>query len=313
MKGLFYSIMIALIIIPILALILFYSQTAIPQNIATKIRADELQYFSESIKEDLSRFLQINGKRALVAAVNASVSNGIGLDNASLRLIEVIENGTLYGNQTFADQKNFSVWEKNINDIALKSGFDINLTVLYLNVTQNDSFSVLFSTTVYINISDNRAGMSILKNMSIAEAISVENIQDPLYQIKTNGTIFRTIKKSPFSKISNPPTNLSNLTSDVFNRYYHSSTNGPSFLNRLEGKVTSSPYGLDSFIYLPELAISNPSLSDLDYEYWTNIPGYLLNHSKDYDPPLDPIYNWIRISCSGAADYNINSSLDTTC
>lgn len=203
--------------------------------------------------------------------------------------------------------------EKSISDIASKSGFDINLTLMSIDVTQNDSFSILFSTTVYINISDTRTEMSILKNMSIAEAISIENIQDPLYQIKTNGTIFRTIKKSPFSKISNPPTNLSNLTSDVFNRYYHSSTNGPSFLNRLEGKTTSSLYGLESFIYLPELEISNPSSSDLDYEYWTNIPGYLLNHSKDYDPPLDSIYNWFKISCSGATDYNINSSLNTTC
>jgi hypothetical protein len=313
MKGLFYSIMIALFIMPILALILFYSQTAIPQNIATKIRADELQYFSESIKEDLARFLQINGKRAMVAAVNASMSNGIGLDNASLRLIEVIENGTLYGNQTFADQKNFSEWKKSIRDIALKSGFDINLTLMSLDVIQNDSFSILFSTTVYINISDNRAEMSILKNMSIAEAISIENIQDPLYQIKTNGTIFRTIKKSPFSKILDPPTNLSNLTFNVINKYYYSSISGPSFLNRLEGKTTSSAYGLESFIYLPEHESPNPSLSVLDYEYWKNIPGYLLNSSKTYDPPLDSIYNWLKISCQAATDYNLNSTLNTAC
>jgi len=311
MKGQFYSIMIALFVIPILALILFYSQITTPQNIAASIRSDELQYFSKSIEEDLSRFLQINGKRALVAAANFTVTNGYGLKDAQANLTEAIENGTLNGNQIFADQKNLSVWVKNISDIALNSGFDINLTVLSLNVTQNDSFSVLFSATVYINISDATAEMGILKNMSVAEAVSVENIQDPLYPIKTNGTVFRTIKKSPFNKISNPSTDLSNLTSDINNKYYHSSTNGASYLDRLEGRAILSPqyqpYGLESFVYLPEFVSADLSLSDLDYQYWTNAHGYLLNNSLQI-----PAYPWFRINLTASYDYGINSLLNMT-
>lgn len=154
MKGQFYSIMIALFVIPILALIIFYSQTTIPQNIDTNIRADELQYFSESMIEDLTRFLQINGKRALIAAVNMTITNGKGLDDAPRRLGEMIENGTLDGTKPFADQKNLTTWEKNISDIAINSGFIINFTNTSIYVTQNDSFSVLFNAIVYVNISD---------------------------------------------------------------------------------------------------------------------------------------------------------------
>ena len=317
MKGLFYSIMIALLIIPILALIIFYSQNITPSNIDTNIRANELQYFSESIEEDLARFLQINGKRALVAAVNFTITNGFGLDNASLRLTEVIKNGTLYGNPTFIDQKNLSEWVQSIRNIASRSNFDVNLTVLTFNVTQNDSFSVLFSTTVLINISDPTTEMGISKNMSAAEAVSIENIQDPLYQIKTSGTVFRNIKKSPFNKNTAPLAgvwNLSNLTSAIKDGYYYSSTKGPSFLDRLEDKVTlSQPYGLESIVYLPSLTNPDTSLSDLDYQYWTNIDGYLLNSSKDYNPPLDSIYSWFKIDCSAATDYGISSLLNTAC
>ena len=328
MKGLFYSIMIALLMIPILALIIFYSQNITPSNIDINIRANELQYFSESIEDDLSRFLQINGKRALVAAINFTVTNGIGLKDAQTNLTDVIKYGTLNDTKIFADQKNLSEWVQSIRDIASKSGFDINLTVLTFNVTQNDSFSVLFSTTVLINISDSTTKMGISKNMSAAGAVSIEGMQDPSYQIKTGGTVFRNIKKSPFNKNTAPLAgvwNLSNLTSAIKDGYYYSSTKGASFLDRLEDNASLSPKyntslecsaigcGLESFVYLPSLTNPGTSLSDLDYQYWTSVNGHLLNSSKDYNPPLDSIYSWFKIDCSSATDYGISSLLNTTC
>lgn len=319
MKGQFYSIMIAMFAIPILALIIFYSQTTIPQNIGTNIRADELKYFSESLEEDLMRFLQINGKRALIAAVDMVITNGKGLDDAPARLIEMLENGTLNGTQPFPDQKNLTTWEKNISDIALNSGFYVEFKNATINVTQNDSFSVLFNATIYLNISDATIKIGILKNMSVAAAVSIEGMEDPLYSIKTNGTIFKTVKASQTNKNTTPIAgvwNLSNLTSDIKYGYYHTSTNGASFLDRLEGNVTLSgkyqPYGLESFVYLPYLIIASLSSSVLDYQYWTNTHGYLINESKSYDPPLDPVYQWFRIDHLTDDDYGINDLLNQT-
>jgi hypothetical protein len=319
MKGQFYSMMIALFIIPILALIIFYSQIAIPQNIDTNIRANELQYFSNSIEEDLSRFIQINGKRALIASVSMVITNGIGLDNATLRFAEMIENGTLYGNQIFVDQKNLTTWEKNINDIATSLGFNISFSNALIIVTQNDSFSILFNTTLYnVNISDTTAGMGVLKNISVAAIVSVDDIEDPLYANKTYANVSIPIRRSTFNKYSNitNPTDLSNLTFDIINSYYHSSTKGASFLDRLEGKTNLSPkyqpYGLESFIYLPNLTGSYQSsiLSDLDYQFWNNTHGYLLNNSyKSYNPT---VYSWFRIGNLADNDYGINSLLNLT-
>lgn len=310
MKGIFYSIMIALFMIPILALIVFYSQVTTSQNIATEIRADEMQYFSESIEEDLSRFIQINGKRALVAVINLT-QNGTVLDNAPLRLAEIIENGTLYGNQTFADQKNLTMWEKNISDIASRSGFDINLKIMSFNVTQNDSFSLLFSTLVYLNISDASADIGISKNLTAETSVSIENIIDPLYLNRTNGKIFKTIKRSPhmpFNKITVSSPDFVNLTNDIKNDFYQNSTDGPSFLDRLEGKLTNhyQPYGLESFVNLQDLQSVglpiNSLLSDLDYQYWANVHGYYINVSYQ----SDPIYHWFRI---GADNYYVENGL----
>lgn len=317
MKGLFYSIMIALFVIPILALIVFYSQVTTHQNIAINIRANELQYFSESIEEDLSRFLQINGKRALVATVNYTMENGIGLKDAKANLTEIIENGTLNGTKIFSDQRNLSEWVHNISDIASRSGFDINLTVLTLNVTQNDSFSVLFSTVAYINISDDTTKIGIEKNISAGAAVSIENMIDPLYHIRTNGKIFKTIKKSPyipFNKITLLLLDFTNLTNDIDNNYYHNSTQGPSFLDRLENKITNNhEYGLESFVNLENLQDAgitvNYQLSDIDYQYWGSSHGYYINNTY-----WNPIYhhdnNWLRLAYDNA--YVDNNLLNTT-
>jgi len=317
MKGQLYTVMMTLFIIPILALIVFYSHTTIPKNIDTSIRAEELQYLSESISEDLMRFLQINGKRALIAATSMVITNGRGLDNAPASLREMIENGTLNGTQPFADEKNLTIWEKNISDIATTQGFKVNfINALPINVTQSDSFSVLFNATIYVNISDDTAGMYVLKNLSVAAAVSIEGIEDPLYATKTFWNVSVPIRRSPFNKYSNinNPTDLSNLTLDIINGYYHSSNRSASFLDRLEGKVTLSyqPYGLESFIYLPKLINNYQSntLSVLDWQYWTNTHGYLLNNSyQSYNPA---VYSWFRMYTLTENDYGLNSTLNQT-
>ena len=49
MKGILYSIIAALLIIPIIGLIMFNSQL-IEKNVDINVRANELQYFSISIE-----------------------------------------------------------------------------------------------------------------------------------------------------------------------------------------------------------------------------------------------------------------------
>lgn len=222
MKGLFYSIMMALFIIPILALITFYFSTGV-QNIDINIRANELQYFSESIEKDLLRFLEISGKRALIGADSEVMKNGVGLDDAQLRLTEMIETGKLYGEDApLVSEKNLMGWEQNISDIANSLGFTVQFKETEINVTQNDSFNVLFRTRILINISDENANMGIFKNITINATISLEGIEDPLFPLKTYGRVFRVIRISNARKQTNSLVtgqNVSGLTDDLISGY----------------------------------------------------------------------------------------------
>ena len=199
MKGLLYSIMAALIVIPIFGIIFFHSQIG-QKNIDISIRASELKYFVDSIETDLNRFMEIVGKRALISAVSNITVSGNPLDDAQLRLRELIENGTLKGNYSpLVDKDNLKRWEKNVSDIASNSGFDLSLEITEINITQNDSFKILFEIKALVNISDQNAKMGILRNITAESIVSIDGLEDPIFPLNTLGRIFRVIRYYNFT------------------------------------------------------------------------------------------------------------------
>jgi len=194
--------MAALIIIPIFGIIFFHSQIG-QKNIDISIRANELKYFVDSIEADLNRFIEITGKRALISAVSNITVSGIPLDDAQIRLKELIENGTLRGVPSpLVDTDNLNTWEGKIGTISSNSGFDLLLNNIEMNVTQNDSFNVLFEIRVLVNISDQNVKMGILRNVSATSIVSIDGLEDPIFPLNTLGRVFRVIRYYNFTNYS---------------------------------------------------------------------------------------------------------------
>lgn len=214
MKGLLYSIMAALIIIPIFGIIFFHSQVG-EKNIDISIRANELKYFVDSVEADLKRFIEITGKRALISAVSNITVSGIPLDDAQLRLSELIENGTLRGDPSpLVDTNNLNTWKEKVGTIASNSGFYLLLKDIEMNITQNDSFNILFEIKTLVNISDPNAKMGVLRNVTAKSFVSIEGIEDPIFPLNTLGRVFRIIRYY----------NFSNYTKDIVQGINASST-----------------------------------------------------------------------------------------
>lgn len=398
-KGILYSTMVSLMVIPILALVIFYSQSSQVRSIDTDIRANELEYFTQSIEKDIIRFIEINGKRSLISAVSRIVINGTGFEDAPFRLREMIENGTLYGEPApLVDSSNLQTWKGEIDDIADRSGFNVEFKDVDINITQNDSFNLLFSIKIGINVSDKMETMGVVKNISSAILVSIEGVEDPTFPLNTYGRVVRFIRKSNVSNSNEflvqgtnasgyvsgdafvidsseltaghsdkilvtdtvagkegiaslfkgvvtesggaiPPAlwgkaitgatgarqkitnntkiyldqntkkvwDLSNLTTDIVNGFYHESSTGASFLDRLEGNTTLSSkynYGIETFVYLPQLTAASVSVNTLasciDYNYWKGIAGSSIRNGN-----YDPVYAWFKIDAQSANDYGI--------
>jgi hypothetical protein len=100
---------------------------------------------------------------------------------------------------------------------------------------------------------------------------------------------------------------LSNLTSDIVNEYYHSSNKGASFLDRLEGRTNLSDkymYGLETFVNIQDMleaeVPANTGSSVLDYRYWNNTNGVSIRNGN-----YDSVYNWFKIDSESANEYGI--------
>jgi phosphohistidine swiveling domain-containing protein len=390
MKGILYSIIAALLIIPIMGLILFNSQLT-EKNIDINIRANELEYFSISVKDDLSRFLIITGKRALISAVSKVITEGFPLADAQANLTEMIINGTLDGViAPLIDTNNLNLWKENVTDIARSSGFDMDIQNIKINITQNDSYNVLFEASIFLNISDPNVKMGVGKNLTVRAAVSIENIEDPLFPLQTFSAVKRDIHISNFSNFAvdlvqgsiagfgsvsgnatlntlspsnqkifittdmeayditilnqfggivsestNVPSGLTkpyiagatgaltsieenqriyldlttkkvwdlqNLTLFVKNKYYKESIDGPSFLDRLEGRTSLSEkykYGLETFIHQDDLQtlerqelfqLINEQSTRIDYLYWNDTIGSSVRNGG-----YDTIFDWLKI------------------
>jgi hypothetical protein len=199
MKGLLYSILAAMMIVPLLGLIFYHSMIG-QGEIDITIRADELRYFVDSVGDDLVRFVDITGKRSMISAVSNVTVSGSPLDDAQARLAELMENGTINGAYSpLVGTDNLNTWKAKMISIASNSGFDMTIGKLEINVTQTDSFNVFFEIKTQVNISDRNLKMGVMRNVSATRSVSLDGIEDPLLPLNTIGRVSRPIRYYNFS------------------------------------------------------------------------------------------------------------------
>ena len=85
-------------------------------------------------------------------------------------------------------------------------------------------------------------------------------------------------------------TDVSNLQKHVDNSLYINSSLAPSFLDRLQGKLSANANGIESLVNLQKLSnqgLSISSKSVVDYIYFSS------NNPSSYN--INGMYNWFRL------------------
>ena len=131
MKGIFYSVMAFMLILPIVLYTVHYLDFVKEQrgDISLKIRGNQLADYSESISLDLPRSLEITGKQSITVAINYIDNTGEYLNNASMVIIELIENGTIYGNVSSLMPSTLEDWINGVKKIGNRYGFMTSISI----------------------------------------------------------------------------------------------------------------------------------------------------------------------------------------
>ena len=336
-------------------------------------RIDDMNNLFESIIVDLDKAIDITAKRAIAVADSKVISTGIPLANASQTIKELVLNGSIDGQeQPLMENATLANWLEKMGYIGRQKGYEVRIVINKLEIKPYDSFNLLAEGEAWINITDENIMTSIKRRHNISKTVSIENFEDPIYALNTNGKATRIIKKTKFhgnytslflscsgsgswvkgksfisnnigeinsaqnksqkilvtndislvnasianqflgiisltdsSSLSIPKvvncSSISNVTNDeeilldggggkvwsienllkhYYNGYYSPSLNGPSFLDRLEGKLvqqekykTERITGLESFVdkdYFDSIEIEVKDDTNVDYLYFNN-------------------------------------------
>jgi len=199
MRGQFYSLTAILIAIPIMLFVSFYmlSQARGP-DIYERIVSDQIHQLESSLGRDFGKALVTSCKRSLIAAGDKVILNGTPLDNSVLRLKELMDNGTLYGEEVILMFNNtLGNWTDRIYNIPIN--FRVNLGYSSLDVSSYDYRNVKASAKFNISVADVLNIANIEKvNVNYEMQVSIKDMEDPLFPLKTNGVLTRVIRFSPF-------------------------------------------------------------------------------------------------------------------
>ncbi|MFA6035661.1 MAG: hypothetical protein WC759_01765 [Candidatus Micrarchaeia archaeon] len=314
LQGIFYSGAVVVIITLIAFHIISYMDSVRSQGeqVTVLIRANEMGNFIDSISLDMPRAVDIATKRALVAGINEVDLRGSGLDDAQLRLRELVMNGTIYGSDSYwLNASTVPEWSERVQVIGGNKGFDVNFSFSSFAVSPYDSFHLRADLEWSVNLSDRLVSMSVRRSYNTTVLIPIANLDDPLYPMHTRGLANRKVVPANFTSY-----NLTTLDTIVANSLYVNSSDGPSFMDRLEDNLivpskynlmTSSQIGLASIVNVQDLINYGLEVDEnqtsVDYVYFGTIPvqGYPVNGSS---------YAWLRLNDEQAQFYGVNGSLD---
>ena len=156
-----------------------------------------------------------------------------------------------------------------LNENAEKINAEVEILNPSITLSQEDPWHIKLTLSSNLIIKD-KSNLAIWnKTSNISGYITIENFEDPLYTINTNGLVINKIIKTPYT-IFVQGSSIANLSSHALNSYYKESPNAPSFLDRLQGINSPNPNGIESLINLEKFSQQGIQIKDksvVDYIY----------------------------------------------
>jgi hypothetical protein len=299
-KGMFFTAMAIILISLFVFSYSFYSSFEKRKSIENRVST--MNNFLFSTEQDLSRHLYISGYRTIFLMEKKIFDTGLEISNLDYLFNETFFSGSFEGgNQEFFDGETLSEIESSINGAASEVGINLSISNPVLNVSQSDPWNVKVTLDYHLLMSDEGNLAHWDKNASISAYIPITNFDDPLYTIETNKLVTIKITRTPFSNFISGA-DASNLSSHLLNSYYKSSINAPSFLNRLKGDPSASPYGIESFVNLPRLTSEGITVYD------KSIIDYIYFSAQNPSPTCSHVGmpSWFKVDSVNTAAYNFS-------
>ncbi|MEM3370363.1 MAG: hypothetical protein QXW00_01785 [Candidatus Woesearchaeota archaeon] len=273
-RGFFFSV-IAIFLVGALLLNteLKGSSSILERSEVERARVLSMNEFLKDVESDIQRATYISGYRALLGIEEYILEYGTYVPDSGEAFQTAFINGTV-GNYSPSVLKDSSLndWKNRMCEKASELGIELKIIENQISVVQESPWTVEIYANLSIILSDRSGLASWATNKSVHTSIPVLDMEDPLFIVNSYGRISRTIKKAEtLSFVSG--NNTTTLLNHLNNGYYITSSHAPSFLMRLEGNLSDSPYGIESLVNVAQLSaqgIPTKQASIVDYIYFGN-------------------------------------------
>lgn len=235
----------------------------------------------------MSRQVYISSFRAILSLVNQISNTGQFVKDTNGQIIpsetlikEALEFGTLNGLPSpLMDGYKLSDWAIKVSELGEKVNVQVDYTIQDIQVTQDSPWMVKILMIIDISIEDKSGLASWQKTETIETEVEITEFEDPLYLVHSNGKVPNKLTKSPWCDAEGicdfvEGTDITKLKNQSDDSYYIASPTAPSFLDRLQGKLTPNENaGIESLVNLKEFSDQEITTSDksvVDYIYFSS-------------------------------------------
>lgn len=299
-RGFFFTVLTIVLISLFLLTYGIYNE--FQERTSEQKRVKTLNAFLQALEADLERQAYIMGFRAIFIIESRIGETGSYSSSVITQTNEIIKNGTLEGiTQPLMIGATFNEIISAANEKALKLNAEINFTSPTITVFQTDPWNVIIQINSTMHLRDRNNKAAWILNKSIEVPIGVDNFEDPLYVLNTNGLVTNKITKTP-TTVFTQGSDVSALLAHVTNSYYTETSLAPNFINRLEGNLTPSPTGIESLVNLQELSGAGITVQDK-----TAVDHLYFSEQTPFSYRVQGMPSWFKIDSNHVALYDVEN------
>ena len=271
-KAMIFTIIsVILISVLVFSFTLYNKYSLRDKSVVTGARVKSMDNFIKDIENDIERGVYITGSRALMSMEQYITTNGTFIGDFHPRFKETFLNGTINNSEMpLMNESNFINWTNKIKHEAEKLDINIEFEIKDIFIYHDSPWEVRIDANITLKVQDGKQTAFWNRELKITSNISIEDFEDPLYGINSDGRVTNKIIKTTISDFVNGE-DTTNLQIHLNNSYYMESDTAPSFLMRLAGNLSSSQYGIESLVDLEKFksqGIATKSRSTVDYIYF---------------------------------------------
>ncbi len=305
-KGFFYTLSVLVLALPLIALMLFYTDLSTParSTVVSAVVSSESLHAIQGIETDFERALRSSAQSAMASSVGRVVSEGRPLADAPVSMQNLVISGSFVQGEPVSPTMGpnyLSLWMTNMRTIFSAYGLDVTLNVTHVNVSPLTPSTLLFSANLSLFVQPQADPQSFNFTQVYVQRVvlSIEGLEDPLVALRTNGVVSRV-----FAFNASPVANLSTLEAFISEKKYAPNPDAPDFLNRLEGKLSPALHGIETIVNPNELSaqeLPTRIQSHADHVYFND------TLSNQGTRVLSNAHPWLLLDCPHAATFGVSA------